>query len=107
MLTLPTRHSEYWLNRPTARPPEPFVEQQLSWIAPTFQLRCVERGNAPRHSLLFFSDLHWPPTAPAAYQTLANAINELQPEWIVSGGDLHTFLAGQEDALPLNSPSAS
>ena len=81
------------------RPPEPFIERETSWIAPTFLLRTVEFGATPKHSLVFISDLHWPTTAPEAYQALAPAISALQPEWVISGGDLHTFLSGQEEAL--------
>ena len=82
-----------------SRPPEPFIERETSWIAPTFLLRTVEYGATPKHSLVFISDLHWPTTAPEAYQALAPAINALQPEWLISGGDLHTFLSGQDEAL--------
>ena len=99
MWTLPTCHASCWQPRPSDNPPAGFSIRPPREISPGFLLRSVVRDAPTGRTLLFLSDLHWPPPDPGEYRSLADAINRLQVDWILYGGDVSTYLEGLAPAL--------
>ena len=62
-------------------------------------MRIMERVSETKTTLLFLSDLHWPPKDDHIYKVLAMVINGLGIDWLVFGGDLCTDLSRLPEAL--------
>lgn len=72
------------LHAAAPRPADP--SQQLVTATATFCAASVSGR------LLFFSDLHWGTTEPAAADRLVAAINAVEADWLVFGGDLISYM---------------
>ncbi len=57
------------------------------------------RKSAAGRSVAFISDLHWDGTMAGLYERLASAINALEADWIVFGGDLCMYMDKVPEAM--------
>ena len=63
------------------------------------RMRIIERASDAKTTILFISDLHWPPRGDISYKLLSTVINALGIDWLIFGGDLCTYLSRLPEAL--------
>ncbi|MBR0458476.1 MAG: metallophosphoesterase [Victivallales bacterium] len=97
--TPPSQHAPNWLPKPRFQAFSSLATT-ISPLAgyPDYLLVDVALPGPPS-SLVFLSDLHWNGRELPRFQRLANAIRNLEPDWLVFGGDACVFMDTVPGAL--------